>query len=108
MALMVLLDDDDEEEKFVNSIFAEYIIEHNHAIAPGRGHMDPGFMAKQGNIPLFINDGLLDSFLIDNTRCMNMLGLTLGEYRRLLQLFEGDIRLRGDFREKKVTVSAQD
>ena len=74
-------------------------------MAPGKGHMYPGYRAKEGNLPTFVSHGLLDSFLIDDTRCMNMLGLTLGEYSRLSRLFEAAIRARNDFKEKKTTVS---
>ena len=98
---LILADNDAEEEKLADSIFAEYITEHNRAITPGRGHMDPGYRAKQGNIPLFINHGLLDSFLIDDTRCMNMLGLILREYRRFSQLFDAAVRARGMIFAKK-------
>ena len=94
LALLILADNDAEEEKLADSIFAEYIAEHNSAIAPGRGHMDPGYRAKEGDAPPLVNHGLLDSFLIDNARRMSTLGLTLGERNRLSHLFDAAIRAR--------------
>ena len=101
LAFFILADDETEEERLADSIFADYTDEHNRAIAPGKGHMDPGYRAKQENIPIFVNYGLLDSFLIDDTRCMNMLGPRLGEYSRLSRLFDAALRARNDFKEKK-------
>ena len=57
MTALVLAYDDTEEEKLADSIFADYIDEHNRAIAPGKGHMDPGYRAKPGNIPVIVNRG---------------------------------------------------
>ena len=93
LAFFILADDETEEEGLADSIFVDYIDEHNHAMAPR-------YRAKEGSLPMFVNHGLLDSFLIDDTRCMNMLGLTLGEYSRLSRLFEAAIRARNDFNEK--------
>jgi hypothetical protein len=57
LTALVLAYDDTEEEKLADSIFADYIDEHNRAIAPGKGHMDPGYRAKPGNIPVIVNRG---------------------------------------------------
>ena len=63
LAFFILADDETEEERLADSIFADYIDEHNRAMAPGKGHMDPGYRAKEGNLPIRVNHGLLDSFL---------------------------------------------
>ena len=81
MTLLVLADDDTEEEKL--AVFADRVDERSRAVAPGKGHVDPGHRAKLGDALTFLNHGLLDSSIVDDARCMNMLGLTLGERRGL-------------------------
>ena len=67
LAFFILADDETEEERLADSIFADYIDEHNRAMAPGKGHMDPGYRAKERNLPIFVNHGSLDSFLPTTT-----------------------------------------
>lgn len=45
LAFFILADDETEEERLADSIFADYIDEHNHAMAPG-------YKAKQGDLPI--------------------------------------------------------
>lgn len=69
MTLLVLADDDTEEEKL--AVFADRVDERSRAVAPGKGHVDPGHRAKLGDALTFLNHGLLDSSIVDDARCMN-------------------------------------